>query len=111
MNDYQSSKLVDILPPPAMPAADHSSWSLPGVIIFLGLLMAAVIIKRSRAFAKFQLRRQIIRRKIDSRQAAAEITRLVSPTETNLQRRLLELRFGPAPAHGTELLDILRRLP
>ncbi len=110
MNDYQSTKLVDILPPPAISGADHSSWLIFGAIIMLVLLMTGIIM-RSRAFAKFQLRRQIIHHKIDGRQAAAKIIKLLSPSQINLQQRLLELRFGPTPADGTELLDILRQLP
>ena len=118
MNDYQSSKLVDILPPPATIAADHSIWLIiTSIVLLLALLIAAGITVRSRAFARFQLRRQIIRHTINSRQAAAKIIKLWPAAENKLPPRLLELRFGPSlapsqlPMLSNELLDILRSLP
>ena len=111
MNDYQSSKLVDLLPPPALNAGDADAWIWIAGALFALLLTAAVLVFRSSAFARFRLRRQIARHRLDSRQAAARISRLADIHDARLQQRLQAYRFGPTPADRAELLEILRRLP
>ncbi len=110
MNDYQSRKLVDILPAPDVTVQSHSDWRIWTAIAVGVLLMACWLLLRSRRFAWFRLRQQIIRQRIDHREAAARLLKLSQINDKDLQRQLLEIRFGPQSASTEELLALLRRM-
>lgn len=107
MNDYQSSRLADILPPPPLPQPPYSSLLWLCVVILLALSVAIAVL-RSRHFARYRLQRKIERSAIDPRQAVNAVMQLAASSDDNWHHRAQQLRFGRDQPTPEQLLALLR---
>jgi len=107
MNDYQSSRLADILPPPPLPQPPYSILLWLCVVILLALAIVIAVL-RSRRFARFRLQRKIKRSAINPRQAVNAVMQLASSPDDNWRQRAQQLRFGPGQPTPDQLLELLR---
>ncbi len=111
MSDQSFNQLIGILPAPQATVASDNHWIIGVIIALLILIAATVYVLRSRRCVRILLRRQIIKRQIDSRSAAAALIELAQGADENLLHKLQQIRFGPQPADPQTLLKLLRRIP
>ncbi len=109
MNEYQSSRLVDILPPPAVSTGTDSGTIFYWIIAFLLLAILFFFLSRSKFSKRVMLRWQIQQQKIDAHDAANRMLTMNQNGDQALQQELLQLRFGSHIPDRDRLLSALDR--